>query len=653
MLILGNSLVSFSQGFLKASGTKIVNGSGEEIILRGMGIGGWMLQEPYMLQLSDVAANQTAIKNRIINLVGADAAETFYDAWLDNFFTRQDVDSLARYGFNSIRLPMHYNLFTLPIELEPVPGEQTWLDRGFALTDSVLGWCKANNMYLILDLHAAPGGQGKDQAISDYTPSKHSLWEDTLNQKKTVELWRKLAQRYASEEWIGAYDVINEPNWSFGGVNANGCDEQTNAPLKKLLKEITSAIREVDTNHIVIIEGNCWGGNYNGLTPPWDTNMVYSFHKYWNENTTSTIQGMLNLRNNNNVPIWLGESGENSNHWFAGAIRLMETNNIGWAWWPLKKIQSVVGPYSITLTPEYQSIINYWKNGGSSPSPYVAANTLMDLAQRTRLSNCTFSPDVFDAMMRQPFDVTIRPYGPNNIPGTIFASQYDMGRNTYSYSDQEYQNTGGTYNYNQGYTGRNDGVDLEACSDFTKGYNVGWIVANEWMKYTVNSAADTFYDVEIRYASLSGGGVLKLEVDGVVAASQISLPSTGGWQNWSSKTVTGIHVPQGKHVIRVFAIQAGFNLNFLKFTEGLSTLVMNEPEPGITVKQGQITLTDPEFSNFTLKIYDITGRLLLSGNGYNSSFYFNPDPFRNNVVLISLLSQNGKKSFNFKYLMGN
>jgi hypothetical protein len=68
------------------------------------------------------------------------------------------VDLLAKTGFNSIRLPMHYNLFTLPIEEEPVRGQNTWLTTGFTMTDDLLAWCQANQMYLILDLHAAPGG---------------------------------------------------------------------------------------------------------------------------------------------------------------------------------------------------------------------------------------------------------------------------------------------------------------------------------------------------------------------------------------------------------------------------------------------------------------------------------------------------------------
>ena len=141
---------------------------------------------------------------------------------------------------------MHYNLFTLPIEEEPIPGENTWLDKGFGLTDSLVSWCAENDMYVILDLHAAPGGQGKDAGISDYDPSKPSLWESPENQAKTVALWKRLAEHYVDEPWIAGYDLINETNWEMPG----------NAPLRNLYQEITDSIRSVDDRHIIFIEGN-------------------------------------------------------------------------------------------------------------------------------------------------------------------------------------------------------------------------------------------------------------------------------------------------------------------------------------------------------------------------------------------------------------
>ena len=82
------------------------------------------------------------------------------------------------------------------------------------MIDELLNWCEQNQIYLILDMHAAPGGQGYDAAISDYDSSKPSLWESIYNRNKLIALWGKLAERYQNETWIGGYDLLNEPNWN-------------------------------------------------------------------------------------------------------------------------------------------------------------------------------------------------------------------------------------------------------------------------------------------------------------------------------------------------------------------------------------------------------------------------------------------------------
>src|SRR6056297_1925791 len=98
--------------YLHTKGTQIVDANGKNVILRGSGLGGWMLQEGYMLQTAEFAGTQYKIKNHIEDLIGTEGMEAFYDAWLNNYCTKADIDSLAEWGFNSVRLPMHYNLFT-------------------------------------------------------------------------------------------------------------------------------------------------------------------------------------------------------------------------------------------------------------------------------------------------------------------------------------------------------------------------------------------------------------------------------------------------------------------------------------------------------------------------------------------------------------
>lgn len=362
-----------ARDFLRAEGTRIVDGEGRPVILRGMGLGGWMLQEGYMLELPQFGT-QRVIRQHIEQLVGPAQAQAFQTAWLDNHTTKADIDAMARWGFNSIRLPMHYALYTLPVESEPVPGRQTWLEEGFRRTDELLAWAKANDMYLILDLHAAPGGQGNDINISDRDPAKPSLWDDPAQQEKMIALWRRLAERYKDEPYIGAYDIINEPNWGFADRgDRNGCRETGNAPLRELLVRTTAAIREIDKRHMIIVEGNCWGNNYRGMFDAgvWDDNLALSFHRYWVSTAPDTLKDILALRDRLGVPVWLGETGENSNDWLSRNVALVEGEGIGWAAWPLKKL-GWNNPLQVVANDGYSRILAYWRGEGPRPSPAEA-----------------------------------------------------------------------------------------------------------------------------------------------------------------------------------------------------------------------------------------------------------------------------------------
>ncbi len=151
-------------------------------------------------------------------------------------------------------------------------------------------------MYLILDLHATPGGQGNDLNISDRNPAKLSLWESRDNQLEMIALWRKLAERYKDEQWIGGYDIINEPNWGFqDSADFRGIEEKKNIPLRNLIVEITKEIRKVDKKHTIIIEGNGFGKNYSGIFPKWDDNLVLSFHKYGSLNIKRLYSAIYQL----------------------------------------------------------------------------------------------------------------------------------------------------------------------------------------------------------------------------------------------------------------------------------------------------------------------------------------------------------------------
>ncbi|MBP6671969.1 MAG: cellulase family glycosylhydrolase [Bacteroidetes bacterium] len=546
--ILFTSSFLHAEGFLKVSGTLIVDGSGKEFQLRGMGLGGWMLPEGYMFQMSAFANAPWEIKKKIVDVVGVQKADTFWNAFRKNFVQRKDVERLAQQGFNSIRLPMHWEFYMNP--------DGTFRQEGFVITDSLLRWCADSKVYLILDLHGAPGGQSANN-ISDYNPAYPSLWQSETNKQMTIALWKELALRYKNEQWIGGYDILNEPAWDL---------PPSNKPLRDLSVAITSAIRSVDTTHIVFVEGNWYATDFGGMTPAWDANMVWSFHKYWNANDIGAINYLLTLRTTTNRPLWLGESGENSNTWFTDCISLLEDNSIGWCWWTIKKFGAINGPFSVPVSPEFDLLLRYWKGQTSKPSVDYAMNALMGMAEGLKLEKCVYNSGVIDAMFRQVHDQSLKPFAANTVPGNIFTVDYDYGRYGLAYKDAEYHNINNNTTWNNGWLYRNDGVDIEKCNDaVTNGYNVGWTSTGEFMYYTVNVQQSGKYSMTLRAAVNDAGGYIGTAWDSE-PQSLVALSQSGGWQSWADRNLGEVTLSAGLHKLRLSIFFGGFNLNYLKLT---------------------------------------------------------------------------------------
>ncbi|MBU0475103.1 MAG: cellulase family glycosylhydrolase [Bacteroidetes bacterium] len=547
LLLISSSI--FANGILRTSGKKIVDADGTEVLFKGIGLGGWLVPEGYMFNMSGFANSPTEIKNKIIGVVGEANAEIIYNNFRKNFVTEADIDSLANWGFNNIRLPMHYELLT------PRNEPYVYTESGFALIDSLITWCKKRDMYLILDLHAAPGGQSAEP-ISDYDSRYPSLWESEENKARTIDLWREIASRYVNEETIAGYDLLNEPAWDLGSMNFD---------LRALYMDITSAIRAVDTNHIVYIEGNWFATTFTGLTPTWDDNMVYSFHKYWSDVTTSSIQSYLTIRNNYNVPLWMSESGENSNSWFRDFVKLLDDNEIGWSWWTIKKLDAISPLASVKIAPQFQTLLNYWNGNGAKPSVDYAMAALTLQIENFKIKNYDKKEDVIDALMRRPFNNDVYPFKENKIPGTIYGVDFDYGNLGTAYYDVSPSNTGDGV-YNNGWVYRNDGVDIEKCSDaITNGYNIGWIETGEWLKYTVDVTQAGTYKIKFRIAASTSAGKIQLLLDNTYLTSLIDVPASGGWQNWQTLQVDNLQITEGKHELVVRFYFGGFNFNLMDF----------------------------------------------------------------------------------------
>ena len=236
------------------------------------------------------------------------------------------------------------------------------------------------------------------------------------------------------------------------------------------------------------------------------------------------------LRQVFNVPVWLGETGENSNVWFTQAIHLLETNNIGWAWWPLKKI-GFNNPLEIVAPAGYNNIIAYWSGKGPKPNSTTAYKTLMQLANNVKLENNIYHKDVTDAMFRQPFTNETIPFAANVVNNitVINAVDYDLGKNGFAYSDTDtadYWVSGKPGKGNKGGVYRNDGVDISKDPLNANGYFVSDIQNGEWLQYTIDVVKAGMYTIGLNVLPQTKTAAFELVVNNSSTPVKALIPKT-------------------------------------------------------------------------------------------------------------------------------
>ncbi len=344
-------------------------------------------------------ASPREVHNLVAALVGPEEANEFWQKFYANYVTRDDIAFLKRAGFNSIRVPFNYKLLTP----EDQPG--VWLDSGFELLDHVVGWARDVGLYVILDMHCAPGGQ--TGANIDDSWGYPWLYESPAAQERVVAVWRKIAERYKDEPAVLGYDLLNEP------LPDRPEFRKYNNRLEPIYKRITKAIREVDPNHIIILEGSNWDTSFRDFGPPFDSKLVYSIHKYWSPTTEESLKEYLGFRERYNVPLWLGESGENTDEWVSDMVTLAEKNDIGWSFWTYKKMDSPRGVVSYGVPVYWDEVQKFAKVcGGVESKDWRAARlalpvelgrvALADLLEKIKFRNCQVNQSFLKALHLTP-----------------------------------------------------------------------------------------------------------------------------------------------------------------------------------------------------------------------------------------------------------
>ncbi len=332
-------------GFIGVNGKNIVGPDGKNFLIKGTNLGNWLVPEGYMFKFNK--ANSPRLINEVFSeLIGPDETAAFWKKYVDSYITGPDIHYLKTIGMNSIRLPFNYKLFT-DEEYLGDHGEA----RAFAIFDKLIGWCKKEGIYVILDMHCAPGGQTGDNIDDGY--GYPFLFDNEKSRQLTIRIWRDIANHYKDEPTVMGYDLLNEPIAHYFDAS------HFNPLLEPLYKEIVQDIREVDQHHLVFLGGSQWDSNFKIFGAPFDNKTVYTFHKYWTPVKQEVIQEYIDFRDKYNVPVYCGETGENDDNWVMNFRKLLEQNNIGWHFWPYKKMTNTRGIVTFETPDSYKQMIEF------------------------------------------------------------------------------------------------------------------------------------------------------------------------------------------------------------------------------------------------------------------------------------------------------
>lgn len=326
--------------FLKVVGKEIRDhhGEGNPVALHGINLGGWLLREGWMdpigydYRSSSSFMDDFGSRTLMIERFGEEETDRLLAYYQKVYIQASDLDLIRELGLNFVRVPIYWEII---------------LDRkGFLKADAFdrLDWvveeCKKRDIYVMLDLHGAPGGHS-DGYQTGGTLGSNLLWTNEQYLEWTIQIWQSIATRYRGNATVLGYDLLNEPV-------ADPKGSFTNATMYDILYQ---AVREVDPDHIIIL-GAFY--NFDYLCDPakfgW-TNVIYQTHHYmsdrrYDENAQrSFMEGQLayikHYRDLWNVPVYPGEYNF-WNHPKVWTSWLSELNREGimWSSWTYKNTDS-------------------------------------------------------------------------------------------------------------------------------------------------------------------------------------------------------------------------------------------------------------------------------------------------------------------------
>ena len=247
-----------SHGPLRVDGEAIVDGEGNRVVLRGVGLGGWMNMENF---ITGYPATESQMRAAVAAVLGPERAARFFDRLLTRFF---EDERRARCSPSSASTACGSRSTTATSSA--TIARSSCARRASSASTASCALCAEHGIYSVIDLHAVPGCQNQHWH-SDNPTHIAAFWQHPHFQDRVVHLWQAFATRYRDEPWVGGYNLLNEPADPSGAVVGPFHDR------------LVAAVREIDADHIVFVDGNTYSTDFSMFAEPYE-NAVYACHDY-------------------------------------------------------------------------------------------------------------------------------------------------------------------------------------------------------------------------------------------------------------------------------------------------------------------------------------------------------------------------------------
>lgn len=318
------------EDFLSAKRQKLVNKKGEEIRLKGVNLGAWMIWEGWLCPYEGDLDHYTVL-SVLEERFGREKAYELFNTYMDNWITEYDLDEIKKLGFNCVRVPFWFRNFYYDDKGTKILDKNGEWD--FSRLEWVVKECSERELYVVLDMHGAVGYQsdaphsGKGKSCGLYADTE----QGERYRRLTDELWTEIATRFKDEPAVAMYDLLNEPMCD---VECSELDRRKNNEF--IYTRLYDTVRAVDKDHIITME-SIWSviALPNKIFKGWE-NVVYQVHFYNGSNSSFNFMAFLMKLFFPNVPMMMGEFFPHGKTTWENCFKTMDNLNYSWFLWTYK-----------------------------------------------------------------------------------------------------------------------------------------------------------------------------------------------------------------------------------------------------------------------------------------------------------------------------